>query len=98
MITKGSKPAPFKRPTIDVGRHGRAWVDVKADKIHIGDIIADFGLVANVTHIAYNYNTSNYENTVELTNIAGTVKEFLSDDVLKAFILFTETTVIERQL
>lgn len=40
-----SKPAPFKRPSIDMNRAGRTWQHVKAEQLTKGDVVADRGLV-----------------------------------------------------
>jgi len=51
MRPSGRKPAPFQRPGIDVGHHGREWKDVAASELCEGDIVADCGLVVGVERI-----------------------------------------------
>lgn len=40
-----SKPAPFKRPSIDMNRSGRTWQHVKAAQLVKDDVVAERGLV-----------------------------------------------------
>lgn len=41
-------PAPFRRPSITAGGHGKSYRFIRADKIREGDIIPDIGLVREV--------------------------------------------------
>lgn len=41
----GWKPPPFKRPAIDMDRHGRVWKTVLASELSEGDVVQDRGLV-----------------------------------------------------
>ena len=41
-------PAPFKRPSMTAGSHGKTWRHIRADKIRPDDIIPDIGLVTAV--------------------------------------------------
>lgn len=42
-------PAPFKRKSIDLTRHGRVWRQVRADEIRDGDRVRGRGLVSGRT-------------------------------------------------
>ena len=41
-------PAPFARPSVRGGSHGKTWQRVRADEVRAGDIVPDVGLVALV--------------------------------------------------
>lgn len=41
-------PAPFQRPSINGGRHGKSWQYVPASQIAKDDIVPDVGLVTDV--------------------------------------------------
>lgn len=41
-------PAPFKRPRIDMDRHGRTWQRVLPDRVEPGDMVPGVGRVASV--------------------------------------------------
>lgn len=41
-------PAPFRRPRIDMDRHGRAWQRVLPEKIEPGDVVPGVGRVHSV--------------------------------------------------
>lgn len=45
MRPTGRKPAPFQRPGIDIGHHGREWKDVLGNTLRRGDIVAGKGLI-----------------------------------------------------
>lgn len=81
-IKRGSKPAPFKRPMIEIGKHGRSWKTVEACSIKPGDIVADVGLVTEVTHTV-----GSIPHSVEFTNIAGNEFHFGPLYLVKAFVL-----------
>ena len=38
-------PPPFRRPSINGGKHGKTWQNVRADQVRKGDIIPEIGLV-----------------------------------------------------
>lgn len=42
------KPKPFKRPSIELGTHGRTWQDLHPLRLRPGDIVAGKGQVAAV--------------------------------------------------
>lgn len=44
-----SKPAPFKRPSINMNRSGRTWQRVKAIHLRQGDVVQDKGLISTIT-------------------------------------------------
>jgi len=41
-------PAPFARPSVRGGTHGKTWQRVRADQVRAGDIVPDVGLVTSV--------------------------------------------------
>lgn len=41
-----SKPPPFKRPSVQLGKHGRVWTHVPATKLIKGDLVASRGLIS----------------------------------------------------
>lgn len=43
-----TKPAPFKRPSISLGSHGRIWQQVRARHLVSGDVVSERGLVDQV--------------------------------------------------
>lgn len=45
----GKKPPPFKRNSIELGRHGRSWQSVPAEELKPGDVVEGKGLVESVT-------------------------------------------------
>jgi hypothetical protein len=49
-----SVPAPFKRESVNVGRHGKTWQYLPADQVAPGDIVVDFGrVVQRASRIRY---------------------------------------------
>lgn len=62
-------PAPFQRPSITAGSHGKSWRYLKATQVEKDDIIPDIGLVTDVR-----------EETVYRTRaeVLGLTKEYLS--------------------
>ncbi len=45
------KPKPFKRPGIELGRHGRMWKTLPAQELCSGDIVQDRGLIMDIAVI-----------------------------------------------
>lgn len=43
------KPKPFSRPSIDLTRPDRAWREVRAESIVLGDMLAELGVVMTIT-------------------------------------------------
>ena len=75
-----SKPAPFQRPSIDLGRHGRSWQEVPVSSLNLQDIVANFGQVVRITpHEAE-------KDVVYLTFFGGKFGMFNNFDVVLAFI------------
>lgn len=77
------KPAPFKRPSIDIGKHGREWKEVMVCDLEIGDIVAGKGLVVDVRYVPGSAD-------VELTFSNGEVEQYWGNigdwNIVKAFI------------
>lgn len=42
------KPPPFKRPSIEGGRHGRVWQEIDASQLRVGDVVKDKGLIESI--------------------------------------------------
>jgi hypothetical protein len=40
-------PAPFRRPSIRITHHGRAWQPCRAEDVEVGDTVPDLGLVTD---------------------------------------------------
>lgn len=86
-----SKPAPFKRPSIDLGRHGRSWKLVEAKTLQVQDIIRDRGVVTSVdTYEDAVLNLSNGESyrieEVHVHYISGQTDSFDTDELVYAFV------------
>lgn len=72
-----SIPAPFKRPAIEIGDGSEAkryWHDTPIDQIKPGDIIPDFGAVAEGK--IYLKDGFDLEYQLQLVNIMGVKKYF----------------------
>lgn len=41
-------PAPFRRPRLEIGQHGRTWQRMRADLVRDGDTVVDVGLVEKI--------------------------------------------------
>lgn len=71
-----STPAPFNRPSINLGGHARDWQEVTADKLSPGDTVRGFGTINSVgTGLDAIY--INWSN--------GTTSVFVTEDVVTAF-------------
>lgn len=44
-------PAPYQRPSISGGHHGKTWAYMAADDVRPGDIVVDFGKVDAKAHV-----------------------------------------------
>lgn len=78
-----SKPAPFKRPSIDMNRSGRTWQCVKANQLTKDDVVADRGLVSTV-HKFHNVQTS--VDCIDVYYINGEIDTFCVHDTVYAFV------------
>ena len=70
-------PAPFERPSVELGRHGRVWEFVVAEEVSVGDTVADFGVVAQTGRMA--------RGDVVMVNPAGKVESFPADRQVRVF-------------
>lgn len=43
------RPAPFRRPRIEAGTHGKTWQWVTAEEVVLDDIVPDVGKVTDIT-------------------------------------------------
>lgn len=77
------KPAPFKRPSIDLGRHGRSWRTADAGSLVRGDIVKDRGLVAS-THKFHNTETS--VDCIDVYYVNDEIDTFCIFDTVCAFV------------
>lgn len=76
-----SKPAPFKRPSIDMNRSGRTWQHVKAAQLRQGDVVQDRGLISMATHPE---DYDGLDTIIEFVN--GDIEWFEPDEVVYAFV------------
>lgn len=59
-------PTPFSKPSISLATHGKAWKDIEAYKLRVGDIVRDHGAVE----------------TTGPSGVADTTVKFLSGEVV----------------
>lgn len=45
-----TKPKPFKRPSVDLGKVPKSWKDLPLRYVRVGDIVLDKGAVAAISH------------------------------------------------
>jgi hypothetical protein len=43
-----SKPRPFSRPVVELGRHGKSWQSVSPRVLDVGDVIEGAGALRSV--------------------------------------------------
>lgn len=89
-----SIPAPYQRPSIQAGRHGKTWGYLRADQVEIGDIIVDFGRVDSLATRGIREKVAGHdvlvgEKTVFM-NPLGKVEDFDPDAQLRVFRVHAE--------
>jgi hypothetical protein len=86
-------PVPFKRESINAGRHGKTWAYMAADQVVKDDIVVDFGKIARVTpYVAHQTDPTSRgrrriatREGIVLTNIVGEDRDVGSQDQLRVF-------------
>jgi hypothetical protein len=76
------KPAPFKRPSIDLGGPKRKWQDIEAQYLEPRDLVREYGPVKTVKSYVLQ-DPLNY--ITEISFVGGDTVKFYSTDKLHAF-------------
>lgn len=79
-VRRVSKPAPFRRPAVDITRVGREWREVEVATLVPGDIVALLGTVNQVhrfdTHLVINAG----QNVLTACSLDARVRAFVRKD------------------
>jgi hypothetical protein len=82
-------PAPFRRPQVTGGSHGKTWQPVRADQVRPGDIIPDLGRVTRVDEHGIYEDIGGHDALtgieVVLTGAGGVVRVLDCADQVRAF-------------
>lgn len=83
-------PAPFRRPSVSGGSHGKAWTSVSPDKIRLGDIITDLGLVTDRHEVVIRETVAGVPDVPvglewSVTGIGGLTRKFRPDAQVRVF-------------
>jgi hypothetical protein len=88
--TRRVLPAPFRRESIDLTRHGRAWTQCRADEVEAGDVVPDVGRIESTEAVTRYEPVPDVPDVavgmkVILTGVAGNRVAFDPGDSLRAF-------------
>jgi hypothetical protein len=82
-------PAPFRRPAVTGGRHGKAWQPVRAGQVVPGDIVPDLGRVVRAEERVVREVVAGTEAAtaveVVLTGAGGVTRAFRPDEPVRVF-------------
>lgn len=70
------KPKKFVRPSVDLDHHGKVWQDMRAEQVRVGDVVTNFGQVAEVMHTGHG---------IRHVSVAGASSLRVPDSVLRVF-------------
>ncbi len=85
-----SIPAPYRRESINIGRHGKTWAYAQAGSVQPGDLVVDFGKIAAASEeLIYDEVVPGIKAPVRaeirLVNIAGEVRIFGQAEQIRIF-------------
>lgn len=83
-------PPPFQRPSINGGKHGKTWQNVRADQVEKGDIIPGVGLVASARSVPVYETVAGVEGVpvrfeVEISGVGGVIENYRPYTSLRVF-------------
>lgn len=82
-IQKVTKPTRFARPGISLSRPiKRHWLNVPAQQVKEGDVVADVGRIAHITVV-----TRAGGRQIRFENICGDATEYAAETTVKAFVV-----------
>lgn len=83
-------PAPFQRPRVNGGTHGKTWQNVRADQVRKGDIIPEIGLVLDVHELLVRETVAEVDEVptrvvFKVTGAGGIERDFAPEHQLQVF-------------
>jgi hypothetical protein len=83
-------PAPFQRPTVNGGTHGKSWQNVRAGQVAAGDIIPEVGLVFSTHELLERETVAEVDGvptrvSIVVTSISGDRHKFAPEHQLRVF-------------
>lgn len=83
-------PAPFQRPSVRGGTHGKTWQNVRADQVVPGDIIPEIGLVIHTHELLERETVAEVDEVPTrvvfvITSLSGDRHKFIPEHQLRVF-------------
>jgi hypothetical protein len=76
-----SKPPPFKRPSIELGRHGKVWVEsFPVDVLRAGYVVSGEGQVTLVERFSESVTVTYFSGATRLYSQWATVRAFVPSE------------------